>query len=60
LRKKGHPIISSSGTNGYRYDPQAIDTLIADYQSRIADMSETVRALKRGHHVEIRQLELSV
>lgn len=58
LRKQGHPIISSAGQAGYWYDPQAIDTLIADYQSRIADMSETVRALKRGHRTEIRQLEL--
>lgn len=60
LRKQGHPICSNAGKGGYWYDPDSVSIVIADYQSRIADMSETVRALKRGHHVEIRQLELAV
>lgn len=59
LRKMGHPICSSTkGNNGYWYDRQSVDEVIADYQSRIADMSETVRALRHGIHQECRQLEL--
>ena len=59
LRKQGHPIISSSGQSGYWYDPNGVNMLIADYRSRIIDMSETVRALERGRvNSEIRQLEL--
>lgn len=57
LRKLGHPVISSSGKAGYWYDPDSVDMLIADYTSRIADMSDTVRALRRGR-ATVRQLEL--
>jgi len=60
LRKQGHPIISTTGGKaGYWYDPDSVDMLIADYTSRIADMSDTVRALRRGcEKVTVRQLEL--
>ncbi len=59
LRKRGEPVCSDSGTAGYYYDPKAIDRTIADYKSRIIDLSETVRALERGRvKSEIRQLEL--
>ena len=58
LRKQGHPICSNAGKSGYWYDPQSISIVIADYESRIIDMSETVRALRHGIHQECRQLEL--
>ena len=59
LRKRGEPVCSDSRTAGYYYDPQAIEITIADYKSRIIDLSETVRALERGRvKCEIRQLEL--
>ena len=49
LRKQGHPICSEAGRAGYWYDPASVDVIIADYRSRIIDMSETVRALERGY-----------
>lgn len=57
LRKQGHPICSNAGKSGYWYDPQSVEIVIADYESRIIDMSETVRALRHGVQ-ESRQLEL--
>lgn len=60
LRKRGHPICSDSGSAGYWYSPDGIDVIIADYKSRIIDMSETVRALERGYMPERpHQLELA-
>lgn len=57
LRKRGEPVCSDSGTAGYYYDPRAIEITIADYKSRIIDLSDTVRALERGR-ATVRQLEL--
>ena len=59
LRKRGEPVCSDSGTAGYYYSSEGISHTIADYKSRIIDLSETVRALERGRvNAEIRQLEL--
>ena len=62
LKKRGEPICSTSGSAGYWYDPAGVDIVIADYKSRIADMSETVRALERARRQHetrnVRQLEL--
>lgn len=59
LRKQGHPICAEAGKAGYWYDPQSVEVIIADYRSRIIDMSETVRALERGWQPErARQMEL--
>ena len=58
LRKQGHPICSNAGKSGYWYDPQSVEIVIADYESRIIDMSETVRALRHGANQECRQLGL--
>lgn len=59
LRKRGEPIISTAGKAGYWYDPHSVEVIIADYESRIIDMSETVRALERGAlQTGVRQLEL--
>ena len=49
LRKNGHPVCSETGHPGYWYDPNSVNVIIADYKSRIIDMSETVRALERGY-----------
>ena len=49
LRKQGHPIISTTDKiPGYWYEPNDIGVIIGDYQSRIVDMSDTIRALQRG------------
>lgn len=48
LRNEGYPIISTSGKAGYYYDENSIDAIIADYSSRIAQMSRTIKALRRG------------
>lgn len=58
LRKQGHPICSEAGKAGYWYSPESVSVIIADYKSRIIDMSETVRALERGRCEGVRQLEL--
>ena len=58
LRKQGEPIISTSGKAGYWYDRASIDIVIAYLESRIRDMSETVRALRRGKSEAV-QLELA-
>ena len=59
LRKRGEPVCSDSGTAGYYYDPYSIEITIADYKSRIIDLSETVRALERGRvNTQVKQLEL--
>lgn len=48
LRDNGYPIISTSGKAGYYYDENSVDAIIADYSSRIAQMSRTIKALRRG------------
>ncbi|MEL7656095.1 MAG: hypothetical protein AAGU75_09320 [Bacillota bacterium] len=48
LRDEGYPIISTSGKAGYYYDENSIDAIIADYTSRIAQMSKTINALRKG------------
>jgi hypothetical protein len=53
LRKNGHPICSEAGRAGYWYSSASVNVIIADYESRIIDMSETVRALKKG--VQVRE-----
>jgi hypothetical protein len=60
LRKQGHPIISTTdGTPGYWYDQNDVNVIIGDYQSRIVDMSDTIRALKRGPE-KVTQMELAI
>jgi hypothetical protein len=59
LRKRGHPVCSETGKAGYWYSRDSVEVIIADYRSRIIDMSETVRALERGWQPErARQMEL--
>ncbi len=48
LRDNGYPIISTSGKAGYYYDENSVDAIIADYSSRIAQMSRTIKALRKG------------
>jgi len=52
LRKLGHPIISSADKAGYWFDPASVGVVIADLRSRIADMSDTIRALEKGYMPE--------
>lgn len=60
LRKQGHPICAEAGKAGYWYSRDSVEVIIADYRSRIIDMSETVRALERGYMPERpHQLELA-
>lgn len=59
LRKRGEPVISTAGAAGYYYDHASVPVIVADMRSRIADMSETIRALERGTQpAGTRQLEL--
>jgi hypothetical protein len=58
LRGMGEPIIADSGKAGYYYDETKIDAIIADYESRIISMSQTVRALRRGNKHDAVQMEL--
>jgi len=58
LRGAGEPIIATSGKAGYYYDESKIDAIIADYESRIISMSQTVRALRRGNKHDAVQMEL--
>lgn len=58
LRNQGYPIVSNSGTPGYYYDPSKMDEIIADMESRISKMAQTVRAMRRGRNETVRQLEL--
>ena len=48
LRKRGEPIISTAGKAGYWFDPSSVPIIVADMRSRIIDMSETVKALRKG------------
>ena len=57
LRSNGFPIVSTSGQAGYSYDPDRVDEIIADMESRIADLSATIRALRKGH-VKDEQMKL--
>ena len=59
LRADGHPIVSSSGRAGYSYDASKVDEIIADLESRIADLSRTIRALRKGH-VKDEQMKLEL
>jgi len=59
LRIDGHPIVSSSHQAGYSYDPDKIDEIIADMQSRIIDLSATIKALRRGQ-VKDEQMRLEI
>jgi len=59
LRDEGWPIVSTSGQAGYSYDPDRVGEIIADLESRIIDMSATIRALRRGHVQDV-QMKLEV
>jgi len=59
LRADGFPIVSTSGQAGYSYDPDKVDEIIADLESRIADLSATIRALRKGH-VKDEQMKLEM
>lgn len=59
LRADGFPIVSTSGQAGYSYDPDRVDEIIADLESRIIDLSATIRALKKGH-VKNEQMKLEI
>ena len=59
LRADGYPIISTSGQAGYSYDPDKVDEIIADLESRIIDLNKTIKALRKGH-VRDEQMKLEL
>jgi len=59
LRKDGQPIVSSSGQAGYSFDPDQVDVIIAELESRIIDLSATIKALRRGR-VKDEQMKLEI
>ena len=59
LRADGYPIVSSSGQAGYSYDPDKVDEIIADLESRIIDLNKTIKALRKGH-IKDEQMKLEL
>ncbi|MBI2757218.1 MAG: hypothetical protein HYX49_00905 [Chloroflexi bacterium] len=51
LRNMGYPIVSTSGKAGYRLDtdPERIEGMIREWESRIAHLQKRVDAARRYH-----------
>jgi|GEM_PF-1190170 len=55
LRNNGVPVVSSSGKPGYRLDtsPEAVGSMIAEWQSRVENLQERIRKASQFHQVSI-------
>lgn len=53
LRNNWLPIVSSSGKPGYRLDtsPEAVGSMIAEWQSRVENLQERIRKASQFYHV---------
>lgn len=55
LRNNGVPVVSSSGKPGYRLDtsPEAINSMIAEWQSRVENLQTRIRKAARYYGVQL-------
>lgn len=62
LRANLVPILSNSGEAGYRLDtsPDAIDAMIAEWESRIAKLRKQVKRAKQFYNRKDKQLPLAL
>ena len=62
LRKRLVPIVSNSGRRGYRINPtkKAVEEMIAEWESRIIEINQTVKAARKFYNIKAKQMSLGI